>query len=361
MKSNKNTSDKPFKAIIGIDLGDTKHAICVTDKRGTIRKEYSIANTRRQFEKLAATYPKALIALEVGTHSPWISRLLKELGLKVIVANARKLRLIYKNERKCDMLDARMLAKIVRLDQDLLYPIQHSSEDTQVDFIPIKMRDTLVSQRVNCINAIRGTLKALGIRIPSATTLIFATRARVYLEQNHPELLPSISPSLDVLDEIKIQIKVLDKAIDKLINEKYAAARIVKQIGGVGPITALAFVLTIERSERFEDTRDVGAYLGLVPKRDQSGETDKQLRISKTGNNYLRKLLVQCAQYNLGHFGQDSDLRRYGENIYKSRGSRIAKRKAVIAVARKLSVLMLTLWQRECDYEPLKNAKKRAA
>ena len=264
----------------------------MTNALGKIIKEYSIANTRKQFEKLAATYPKAMIALEVGMHSPWISRLLKELGLTVVVANARKLRLIYKNERKCDLLDARMLAKIVRFDPDLLYPVQHSSEDTQVDFIPIKMRDTLVSQRVNFINAIRGTLKALGIRIPNPSTPVFAKDARYFLEQNHPELLSTIFPLLDILDEIKIKVKELDKAIDKLISEKYPAVRRLKQIGGVGPVTALTFVLTVGRPERFEDPRDVGAYLGLVPKRDQSGDTDKQLRISKTGNNYLREILV---------------------------------------------------------------------
>lgn len=361
MKSNKSTSDKPFKAIIGIDLGDTKHAICVTDILGEIRKEYTIVNTRKQIEKLSKTYPEALIALEVGTHSPWISRLLQGLGHIVIVANARKLRAIYQNERKSDLLDARMLAKLVRVDPSLLHPIEHSTEDTQLDFIPIKMRDTLVSQRVNIINAIRGTLKAIGIRIPSASSPTFAKTARSYLEKNHPKTISNISPMLHILDELKAQIKAFDKTIDHLIANKYPAARRIKQVGGVGPITALSFVLTIERAERFEDPRNVGAYIGLVPRRDQSGDTDKQLPISKSGNRYLRKLLVQCAQYNLGHFGQDSDLRRYGENIYISKGSKAAKRKAVIAVARKLSVLMLTLWQRDCDYEPLKNANKKAA
>jgi len=359
MNTKNNTQDKQFRAIIGVDLGDTKHAICITDKSGNILKEYSIPNTRSQIEKLASTYPGALIALEVGTHSPWISRLLKSLGLTVIVANARKLRAIYKNDRKCDLLDARMLAKIVRVDTDLLYPIHHSEEDTQIDFLPIKMRDTLVSQRVNIINSIRGALKALGIRIPGATSRGFAKQAQTYLEKHHPEILPSIAPMLESLILTKEQIASYDKTIDQLIAKKYPAAQRIQQICGVGALTALTFVLTIEFPERFEDPRDVGAYIGLVPKRDQSGDTDKQLRITKAGNNYLRKLLVQCAQYNLGHFGQDSDLRRYGENIYKSSGSKIAKRKAVIAVARKLSVLMLTLWQREADYEPLKNANKK--
>lgn len=361
MKTKNNTQDSQFRAIIGVDLGDSKHAICITDKTGNIVKEYSIPNTRLQIEKLAACYPNALIALEVGTHSPWISRLLQSLGAEVIVANARKLRAIYTNSRKCDLLDARMLAKLVRVDPELLHPVHHSGEDTQIDFLPIKMRETLVRQRVNIINSIRGALKALGIRIPGATSRGMPKASRNFLEKNHPELLPTLEPMLEILDQLKTQIYAYDRAINQLIADKYPSAQRIQQIGGVGPLTALSFVLTIERPERFEDPRDVGAYIGLVPRRDQSGDTDKQLPISKAGNKYLRKLLVQCAQYNLGHFGQDSDLRRYGENLYVSKGSKAAKRKAVIAVARKLSVLMLTLWQRECDYEPLKNAKKRAA
>lgn len=361
MKTSNYTQGKQFRAIIGVDLGDTKHAICVTDKQGNILKEYSIPNTRTHLEKLTSSYPEALIAMEVGTHSPWISRLLKELGATVIVANARKLRAIYTNTRKCDKLDALMLAKLVRVDPELLHPVHHSKEDTQVDFLPIKMRESLVRQRVNVINSIRGALKALGIRVPGATSRGMAKAAGKYLEENYPEIHPLILPQLEILEQLKAQICVYDKQIDQLIASKYPAAQRIQQIGGVGPLTALTFVLTIERPERFENPRDVGAYVGLVPKRDQSGDTDKELSISKAGNKYLRKLLVQCAQYNLGHFGQDSDLRRYGENLYQSKGSKAAKRKAVIAVARKLSVLMLTLWQRELDYEPLKNASKRAA
>ena len=206
MKNKTYTSDKQFSEVIGIDLGDTKHSVCFTAKCDKITKEYSISNTRSQIEKIAAGHPDTLIAIEVGTHSPWISRVLKKRGLTVIVANARKLRVIYKNERKCDLLDARMLAKLARVDPDLLYPIEHSSEDTQVDFLPIKMRDCLVSQRVNIANIIRGSLKAIGIRIPSATTRGLADIARLYLAQNHPQILPSISPMLDTLDFLMLTL-----------------------------------------------------------------------------------------------------------------------------------------------------------
>ena len=356
MKYQQNIT-KQFGTIIGIDLGDIRHAVCVTDKGGNILEEKSIINRRECFEELAEQYPDALIAMEVGTHSPWISRLFASLGAEVVVANARKLRAIYENNRKCDLLDARMLAKLVRVDRDLLSPIKHSSEETQRDFISIKLRDTLVRQRVNVISSVRFTLKSLGIRLPAPSTSSFAKAARHYLQNNDfPELLTTIEPCLRVIDELSAQIKELDKKIVKAIDEKYQHAQRPRQVDGVGPVTALSFVLAVEDPNRFPDPRDVGAYFGLVPRRDQSGESDKQLPISKAGNQHVRRLLVQSAQYILGHYGPDCDLRRYGLRL-AARGGKAAKKKAVIAVARKLAVLLLVMWQTDSDYEPLKNAK----
>jgi len=124
-----------------------------------------------------------------------------------------------------------------------------------------------------------------------------------------------------------------------------------RQIVGIGPITALTFRLTIGDPERFADSRDVGAYLGLVPKRDQSGKLDKQMGISKAGDAYLRRLLVSAAQYVLGPFGKDCDLRKHGLEL-EGRGGRGAKKKAVVATARKLAVLMHALWKKDADYKP---------
>ena len=348
---------KQFETIIGIDLGDIQHAICVTDKNGNIVEEKFVTNRREALEELAGEYPNALIALEVGGHSPWISRLLASKGAEVVVANARKLRAIYTNERKSDTLDARMLAKLVRVDRDLLCPIEHIDEEAQGDFISIKLRSSLVRQRVNVICSVRFILKSLGVRLPAPSTVSFAKAARSYLQsEDLGDLLATIEPSLLVIDELNAQIKILDQKIVAVIDEKYKAAQRLQQIGGVGPITALSFVLAIGDPNRFADPRDVGAYFGLVPRRDQSGETDKELPISKTGNRHVRSLLVQSAQYLLGHFGPDCDLRRYGLRL-ASGGSKAAKRKAVIAVARKLAVLLLVMWQKDSDYEPLKNAE----
>ncbi len=355
MKKQTNThTEKQFGTIIGIDLGDSKHFVCVTDKNGDITEEISLLNRSECFLPLTEKYPGALIAIECGTHSPWISRLLTSLGASVIVAHARKLRAIYTNDRKCDQYDARMLAKLARVDPELLHPIKHNSEESQRDFLSIKLRDSLVRQRVNLINTVRFTLKSLGLRIHSSSTPAFATTARKQLADD-TITLTTIEPCLKVIDEINAQIKTLDKKIESTIEENHPAAKHLRQIPGVGPVTALSFVLAVEDPNRIEDPRDTGAYFGLVPRRDQSGETDKQLPISKGGNQIMRRLLVQCAQYIMGHFGPDCDLKRYGQKL-AARGGKAAKKKAVIAVARKLSVLMLVMWKTNNDYDPLKNA-----
>ena len=347
------------QTIIGIDLGDKKHAVCILDKEGNVVCEKSIVNRRQSLEALCKDYPGARVAIEVGTHSPWISRLLEEQGMEVIVANARKLRAIYQNERKSDELDARMLAKIARMDPEMLHPVSHRSEESQRDLLLIKLRDNLVRQRVNLINGVRGALKSLGVRLSLTTAQTSMERARRELEELQG-MGAGIEPLLMALESLNKQIGEYDRMIAEAVETRHPQARKLREIGGVGPITALCFVLSIEDAGRFKDPRDVGAYLGMVPRRDQSGSTDKQLPISKAGNGYLRRLLVQCAQHVLGRYGADSDLRRYGLRLAE-RGGKAAKKRAIVAVARKLAVLMVTLWQKQSEYEPLRNAARLAA
>lgn len=340
---------------IGLDLGDKQHFICVLDQSGKVVEQRSITNHKESLRRLSIKYPGSRIALEVGSHSPWISRFLKSLKHEVLVANPRKMRAIYANTRKSDELDALMLARIARMDPQLLYPVQHSNEEHQRDLLQIKLRDNLVRQRVDIISSVRFTLKSLGVVLPSPNTACFAKRARALLSQQDAALLAMIEPSLQVLDLLTQKIRELERKIEALAMERHPVSVRLRQITGVEPITSLCFVLSIGDPKRFAKRRDVGAYLGLVPKRDQSGGLDKQLRISKTGNAYLRRLLVGAAQYILGPFGPDSDLRRHGLELAK-RGAQGAKKKAVVAVARKLSILMLALWQsgEERAYQPLR-------
>ena len=336
---------------VGIDLGDRKHAICALDADGNILKENSIPNTREALEQLSGIYPKAVMVMEVGMNSPWISRLLKGFGHKVLVANPRKVRAIYSNVRKCDRKDAEMLARLARCDEKLLYPIEHSTEQAQRDLLRIKLRDNLVRQRVDVISAVRFTLKSMGIRLRSPKTGYFARYARKELAGKHAGILALIEPSLFVLDAMTSQIRELEKAIEEMAVKDYPQTQLLQGITGVGTITSLTFVLTIGDPKRFTRTRDVAAYLGLVPRRDQSGDTDKQLRISKDGDKYMRRLLVSAAQYILGPFGPDCDLKRMGMRL-AGRGGQRAKKKAVVAVARKLSVVMFSLLKNETSYQP---------
>lgn len=371
MKSNPKITSRPAGTYLGIDLGDRKHHVCVTDGNGTILDEFTIANDRPALRKLCEDHPGGAAAIEVGTHSPWISRFLSANGMPVTVANARKLRAIYQNDRKCDRFDARMLAKLLRADPDLLSPIRHGSEQAQKDLVAIKIRDSLVRQRTHIVATVRGVIKSMGMRIPASSSESFHLKAAALLEE-HPQLEPAVTPALISLKSLTEQIRFYDKAIEQAAREHHPQAVRFQQIPSIGPITSMAFVLCIEDPNRFKDPRDVGAYLGLVPRRDQSGGTDKQLPISKAGNKYLRQLLVQCAQYLLGHFGPECALREQGLKLAE-KGGRAAKKKAVIAIARKLAVTMVAMWQKGGDYEAFperrndkpapaaKTSKKRAA
>lgn len=340
---------------VGLDLGDRKHSVCVLDSKGNILKEEVITNTKGSLSALSKRHSGSLMVMEVGMHSPWVSRHLQSLGHRVLVANPRKLRAIYQNDRKCDRKDSEMLARIARSDEKLLYPIEHRSEEMQRDLLQIKLRDNLVRQRVDVISAVRFTLKSLGVAVGSPNTACFARRARKELGAWNQEILRLVEPSLGVIDTMTEQIRKLEKSIEELAATKYRETEYLTQITGVGTITSLTFILTIGDPLRFKRGRDVAAYLGLVPRRDQSGETDKQLRISKAGDAYLRRLLVSAAQYVLGPFGPDCKLRSKGLKLAERGGPR-AKKKAVVAVARKLAVLMLALWRDEEIYHPKRHA-----
>lgn len=335
---------------IGVDLGDTKHRYHVLDQAGNEVRRGSIPNTQSALSEVAGDYPGARVAIEVGTHSPWISRHLAAEGCEVIVANARKLRAIYENERKCDERDAKMLAKIARLDPELLHPVTHISAQAMTDRLALSSREQLVDTRKRLIQSVRSMVKSLGYRIDSCSAGRFAAAAREALGAEEG-VMRGIEPMLTAIQSVGAGIRQLDEQIDQLGAKSYAVTQQLQQIVGVGPITALAFVLAVEDPRRIEKTRDIGAYLGIVPRRDQSGGTDKSLGISKTGNAYVRKLLVQCAQYILGAHGPDCELRRFGLKL-ASRGGKAHKKKAMVAVARKLAVLMLSLWKSGEDYQP---------
>ncbi len=294
-----------------------------------------------------ARYPGTTVVMETGTHSPWVSRAVAALGHPVIVANARKLRAISQSQTKSDREDAKMLARLGRADPQLLSPIRHRSEATQRALVRLKVREALVRSRVNLVNSVRFLLKSLGVFVPSSIkAMAFARKVRAQLAPADAAL---VAPLLAAVDAVNAQVREIDAELETLARERYPATERLRQIQGVGPLTARCFVLTLESPEHFANARAVGPYLGLVPRRDQSGQTDKQLGITKAGHVQLRCLLVNCAHYILGPFGPPCALRAAGERI-AARGGKSAKKRAVIAVARKLAVTLLALWKTGADY-----------
>jgi transposase len=339
---------------IGMDLGDKKNLVCILDKTGKVITEEGIANNRKAVTKFFKRYCGAVVAMETGTHSGWVSRIAETEGLEALVGNARKLRMIWQSRQKSDTRDAVMLARIARMDPELLCPICHRGEQVQVDLEIIKARDLLVGERTKMINHVRGVVKSMGERLPTTSAASFGNKAKI------PEALnAALNPMLEMIRELTKKIRGYDLMIKEQAASKYPETKRLCQVGGVGPLTALAYVLTLEKPERFAKSRMAGAYLGLVPRLDQSGQIDKQLRITKHGDVYLRRLLVGSAHYILGPFGPDCDLRNFGLKLMQ-RGGKNAKKRAVVAVARKLAVLLHALWRSGQQYEP-KRSQKAAA
>jgi transposase len=342
----------------GLDLGDKYSYLCLIDQHsGEVMEEGRLRTTPEAFRRrFASERPPMRIAIEAGTHSPWVSRVLEECGHEVLVANARKVRLIYANKRKTDEIDAENLARLARLDPKLLYPLKHRGEDSQAHMAIIRSREVLVGARTQLVNHVRGAVKSFGARLPKCPSRSFHKRAAEHI----PEALwPALGPILKQIGSLTERIHEYDRKLVAVSEEHYPhETELLRQVEGIGPLTALSFVLTLEDPYRFERSRSVGAYLGLVPARDQSGDRDPQKRISKEGDEMLRKLLVGSAHYILGPFGSDSDLRRHGEKI-ASRGGKNAKKRAAVAVARKLSVLLHHLWVSGEVYDPLYNAHRR--
>jgi transposase len=341
---------------IGLDVSDCTIHCCVVDGEGGVLEQSEIANKPEALRNRFGAAKPTRIALEAGTHSLWMAAALKEWGHDVVVANPRKLRGLYENPRKSDRVDAEYLARVARMDPKLLAPVEPRSLKAHEDLAVIRSRDQLVQVRTQLVVHVRSMVKTMGGRIPkSISTESFAEKAVEHVPES---LRPALGPMLEMIRTVTGQIKAYETWVKEAV-KRYPQTEALRQISGVGELTSLAFVLTVGDPSRFAKSRDVAAYFGLVPKRDQSGGKDPELKISKAGNTYVRRLLVGSAHYILGPFGPDTDLRRFGTKLAK-RGDKTAKKKAVVAVARKLAVLLHRLWVTQAAYIELKEAKKSA-
>lgn len=338
-------------------MGDRYAHVCVLDAEGEVVEEGRVSMKRAALRGRFAGMSRCRIAMEVGTHSPWVSRLLSECGHQVLVANPRKLRAIYENDAKDDRVDAQMLARLARVDPHLLCPIEHRGEAQQAALAVLHGRDALVKVRTQLINGARGRCKSVGYALPKCSTESFHRKAAAEI----PAVLKkALEPLVKTLEAIDGHISGYDREIERLAKEVYPDAELLRSmVDGVGALTALAFVVTLQDPARFRSSRSVGPYLGLRPRKRQSGKADPQLHITKGGDVFLRRLLVGSAHYILGPFGPDTDLRRWGLALAE-RGGKNAKKRAVVAVARKLAVLLHRLWTTGEVYEPLREARRRA-
>jgi transposase len=332
---------------IGCDLGDKKSDLCVLGPDGEVKHRASVQTTRKALTTWF-TRPPAHVIIEVGAHSRWVGALLTQLGHRVTVANPRRVKLISQSNKKTDKHDAELLARMGRADVTLLAPVRHRNAEAQADLAVAKARDVLVATRTKLVNHVRGTIKCVGERLPKCSAESFVKKTR---ELVPTELKPALDAIYEALERIDEQIRAQDKMIER-VAKRYPDVEAVSQIPGVGVLTALVFVLTIEDKERFPKSRMIGPYLGLQPRKSQSGAGDPQLRITKSGDPFLRRLLVNGANYILGPFGKDLDLRRWGMELAK-RGGKNAKKRARVAVARKLGVLMHRLWVTGEVFEPV--------
>lgn len=342
---------------VGLDVGDRETHYCMLDEAGEVLEEGRFRSTREGLHARFAGMEQARVVLEVGTLSPWMSRELEAFGHEVLVANSYQVGKLYRGQDKMDRKDAETLARHARSDPKLLRPLRHRRESTMQDRALLNAREVLVRCRVQLINHVRAVVKTIGARLPSSGSDQFAKNARPAL----PEALRSaLEPLLDTIQKLTDGIRNFERKIETACKERYPETELLRSVGGVGPLTAFAFVLSIDDPSRFRKSRDVGSYLGMRPRKYQSGDSDPQLRITRAGDPQLRRLLVQCAHHILGHFGHDSDLRRWGLRLVE-RGGRHAKKRAIVAVARKLGVLLHRLWVTGEVYDPFYNSRKVTA
>lgn len=345
------------QAVVGVDLGDRSSQICCLNREtGAILEEKRLSTTTASFQRYFEGRRSSLVVVETGTHTPWVRRLLVSMGHQVIVANASKVRAISASLRKTDERDARQLAQLGRVDPELLSPVYVRSEQAQQALAVVRAREGLVKVRTLLINQVRGMVKSFGARLPSCSAKSFARGASQGLPE---ELKTALKPLLEVIADLSERLRGFDRDIEAWA-KRFPVTERLRQIKGVGALTALVFVLTLDDPSRFARSRSVGAYLGLVPASRSSGNSTPQLPITKHGDGLLRRLLVQAAHYILGPFGQDSDLRSFGQELAR-RGGKSGKKRAVVAVARKLAVLLHRLWVSGADYEPHRRALSSSA
>ena len=336
----------------GIDLHAEYSQICILDEDGEVMETSRVGTSVKALERFFGR-DRLRVVMEAGGSSPWVSRLLESLGHEVVVCSPRRVRLIAESKLKNDRIDAEVLARLVRLDPEFLKPIRHRSEQAQLLRSNLKVRSAMVEARTKWINTIRGLLRGFGYKVSGKAPHTFVQRVdRMKLPG---ELRAVIEPLLEQLDLLTGEIERRNEQLEEMVKDLPEVGHL-REIPGVGPVVATYFVLTIDDPDRFRNSRDVASFFGLRPSMRESASVTHFGRITREGDPEMRRLLVQAAHGCL-RTRADSELKNWALALAERRG----KGKAVVALARKLAVLMHHLWVTGEVYQAFPNTEDSQA
>jgi transposase len=324
---------------VGLDVSLKQTSICMVNQMGSVVREGVVDSDPEAIAAFVKSQASGVvrIGLETGPTATWLWTELKRLGLPVICIDARHAKAVLKMQiNKNDRNDAAGIARIMQTGW--FKEVRVKALDSHAVKALLASRALLVKIKRDLENQVRGLLKNLGLVIGRAKFNVFAVRAEELI-LGRPELTAAVAPLLMARKAIEQQIAVLDCKVHKLARQD-AQVRRFMTVPGVGPITALCFKATIDDPTRFKRSRSVGAYIGLTTRRHASGEVDWSGRISKCGDAMLRMYLFEAAGVLLTRVPKWSVLKAWGIKLAKRNGLRKAK----VAVARKLSVILHRMW-----------------
>jgi transposase len=337
-----------YNTTIGMDLGNRKHTVCALDADGNVLFRKEVANTPDELKVFFEENKGATVAMETGLCCRWISALSKASGCDTIVGNARELAMIWGDKNKNDRNDAEKIARLARADRNLFHPVTLRDDAHHRLFQLLELREGEVKERTRRVNSIRGMCKANAVFLPSCDAALFHKVAASALPEGMRKMF---RPTLDALAATDRAIRRYDAMIEDCCRRQFKAETgLLQTVPGVGPITAAAFVAAVDDPARFGKARDAGPFFGLTPGQDQSGDGDAPKQITRAGNEMVRHLLVNGANKILQRNSKDNALKRHGMKIC-ARGGKVARRKAKVAVARKMAVLMLAMLKSGKEYD----------
>ena len=340
---------------IGLDVSQRQTAICIINGKGERIKEGKALTVPSDIYAWIIKHVDAgdivRVGHEAGAMSFWLQTELTKLGLPIVCMEAFQAAAMLETQRnKTDKNDARGLAQIVRMGGKFIRPVIVRSQNNQEARMLLTIRQHLVEQKVALENNITGSLKPFGLVTPRGHACakkfrenVLATLVRA--DERGVMVREMVMPSLDLYEDLCKQLDLLTKRVESLAKANPVCQRLMT-VPGVGPIVSLSFVTAVDNPKRFRHLCDVGAYFGLTPKQEQSGEINKMGSVSRRGDTMTRTHLVQAATVLLTSCKKWCSLKAWGIKILKKHGLRNAR----VAVARKLAILLCSLWLQEKDF-----------